>query len=97
VRPGTGREHGRGSRPTFRVRHVKNVCIPTRRGTGLAADLFLPAGPTPDPNPSSAFHVPRSEFGDPFPVILEYLPYRKDDRTAPRWDTHHYAMCNFRR
>ncbi|MGH7335152.1 MAG: CocE/NonD family hydrolase, partial [Candidatus Rokuibacteriota bacterium] len=26
----------------------------------------------------------------PFPVILEYLPYRKDDNTVPRLEIHHY-------
>ncbi len=26
----------------------------------------------------------------PFPAILEYLPYRKDDNTVPRLEIHHY-------
>ena len=33
-------------------------------------------------------HLP---VGDgPFPLILEYLPYRKDDNTAARHDAHHW-------
>src|SRR5258707_13247651 len=26
----------------------------------------------------------------PFPGVFEFLPYRKDDRTAPRWNAHQY-------
>ncbi|MBP7691830.1 MAG: CocE/NonD family hydrolase [Anaerolineales bacterium] len=26
----------------------------------------------------------------PFPAVFEYLPYRKDDRTAARWNAHYY-------
>jgi predicted acyl esterase len=26
----------------------------------------------------------------PFPAVLEYLPYRKDDNTAKRWNAHYY-------
>jgi uncharacterized protein len=41
--------------------------IPMEDGVRLAASLFLPAG---------------AEAGDPVPVVLEALPYRKDDATA---------------
>ena len=63
-----------GSQPTYRVRHVKNVLIPTRDGTRLAADLFLPisAGTGDD----SALRTPHSSVEGPFPAILEYLPYQ---------------------
>jgi putative CocE/NonD family hydrolase len=64
-----------GSQAQYGVRHVKDVAVPTRDGTLLSADLFFPDGPGAE---------------GPFPAILEYLPYRKDDSTAPRWDTHHY-------
>lgn len=30
------------------------------------------------------------EAPGPFPAVLEYLPYRKDDRTAARWNAHYY-------
>ncbi len=45
------------------VRVVKNVRIPMRDGIRLAADLYLP-----DPDP-----------GEPLPVVMEYIPYRKDE------------------
>lgn len=48
-----------------------------RDGVRLSASLFMPVD-----------GEGRSE--GPFPAILEYLPYRKDDHTAPRWNTHHY-------
>lgn len=64
-----------GSQPRYGVRQVRDVAIPTRDGTLLAADLFFPDG---------------DDAAGPFPAILEYLPYRKDDGTAARWDTHHY-------
>jgi putative CocE/NonD family hydrolase len=48
------------------VRLLKNVLIPTRDGTRLAADLYVPDGWT-------------AEGGEPVPVVMEYIPYRKDD------------------
>jgi predicted acyl esterase len=45
------------------VQVVKNVRIPMRDGVRLAADLYLPA---PDPD-------------EPLPVVMEYIPYRKDE------------------
>ncbi len=53
------------------VRFLKNMLIPMRDGTRLAADLHLPVGE------------------GPFPLILEYLPYRKDDQ-VPYTGYHHY-------
>ena len=45
------------------VKVEKNVLIPMRDGVRLAADLYLP-----DPDPS-----------EPVPVVMEYIPYRKDE------------------
>jgi uncharacterized protein len=45
------------------VRVEKNVWIPMRDGLRLAADLYFP-----DPDP-----------GQPLPVVMEYIPYRKDE------------------
>jgi putative CocE/NonD family hydrolase len=45
------------------VKVVKNVLIPMRDGVRLAADLYMP-----DPDP-----------GEPLPVVMEYIPYRKDE------------------
>jgi putative CocE/NonD family hydrolase len=50
-------------RPT---RIVKNVAIAMRHGGHLAADLYVP----------DAFDL---SGGRRFPVVMEYLPYRKDD------------------
>jgi hypothetical protein len=46
------------------VKRVKNVMIPMRDGVRLAADLYLPDQPDRDA---------------PFPVVVEYIPYRKDE------------------
>lgn len=45
------------------VRLIKNVRIPMRDGAYLAADLYVPDDP---------------DVG-PLPVVMEYIPYRKDD------------------
>ena len=45
------------------VRVVKNVLIPMRDDVRLASDLYVP-----DPDP-----------GEPLPVVMEYIPYRKDE------------------
>ncbi|MHB1927946.1 MAG: CocE/NonD family hydrolase [Acidimicrobiales bacterium] len=47
------------------VRLLKNVRIPVRDGTLLAADLYVP-----------------EENFRPLPVVMEYIPYRKDDVAA---------------
>lgn len=60
------------SMPLYEVRLEKNVLIPTRDGTRLAADLHWPVG------------------DGPFPVLLEYIPYRKDDNTVPSHGLHYY-------
>jgi uncharacterized protein len=44
------------------VRVLKNVRIPMRDGTRLAADLYMPIDPV-----------------GPLPVVMEYIPYRKDE------------------
>ncbi len=50
------------------VREVENTWIPMSDGTRLAARMWLPEG---------ADHVP-------VPAVLEYIPYRKRDRTRAR-------------
>ncbi len=42
---------------------VKNVLVPMRDGVRLAADLYMPDHDT----------------GEPLPVVMEYIPYRKDE------------------
>src|SRR5271170_969488 len=54
------------SPPTYGVR-IEQAWIPMKDGVRLAATLYMPDGAKP---------------GEKFPVLLEYLPYRKDDGTA---------------
>lgn len=57
---------------------IKQVRIPIPDGVHLAANLFFPEGARPD---------------ERFPVLLEYLPYRKDDWTAERdFQLHSYFV-----
>lgn len=44
--------------------HIRSVWIPMADGIRLAADIYLPAGADPAAS---------------YPVLLEYLPYRKDE------------------
>jgi putative CocE/NonD family hydrolase len=67
---------------------MRNVRIPVRDGTRLAADLFVP-----EPIGDLAAAAEREAAEPPserFPALLEYLPYRKNDGTADRWNAHHY-------
>src|SRR5262245_12548851 len=50
------------------VRELRNVWIPLSDGTRLSARIWLP----------------EDAEENPVPALLEYLPYRKDDSTAPR-------------
>jgi uncharacterized protein len=54
------------------VRELRHVWIPMSDGVRLAARIWLPV----------------DAEDDPVPALLEYLPYRKNDDTAPR-DTVH--------
>lgn len=47
------------------VRVLRHVRIPTRDGTRLAADVYLPAA--------------ENEHAGPWPAVVQYQPYRKDD------------------
>jgi putative CocE/NonD family hydrolase len=58
--------------PRYGVRIEKNVRIPTRDGTHLAADLIRP------------------DAAGAFPIVVEYIPYRKDDVTRGSDDVHYY-------
>ncbi len=56
------------SGPSHAVDVRRDVRIPVRDGLELSANLWLPIGTEP---------------GDPFPAILEMIPYRKDDWRWP--------------
>ena len=59
----------------YPVRVVRQVEIPMPDGVRLGATLYLPDAPN----------------DGPFPAVVEYLPYRKDDNKIPRdWRTHSY-------
>ncbi|MDW8058466.1 MAG: CocE/NonD family hydrolase [Thermomicrobium sp.] len=57
------------SSPWPGVRLLRHVAVPTRDGTILRADVYLP-----------------DRDDGPWPTVVEYLPYRKDDLTAARWN-----------
>jgi uncharacterized protein len=59
------------------VHLVKNVQIPTRDGVRLGADLY----------------VPDRADSDPLPVVMEYIPYRKDEE-APGQRFYSYLPLN---
>ena len=52
------------------VRLLRNVRIPMRDGVLLAADLYVP-----DPGQAGESAFP----GTPMPVVMDYIPYRKDE------------------
>jgi uncharacterized protein len=60
--------------PQFAVRMERNVRIPMRDGQTLSADLTRP-------DVSNA---------EPFPILIEYHPYRKDDLSWSGHDSHWY-------
>lgn len=57
---------------------VRNVRIPVRDGTELAATLYLPAAA------AAAAQRTGAPAAEPVPALLEYLPYRKDDAMLAR-------------
>ncbi len=59
--------------PAEGVKLVKNVLIPTRDGTRLAADLYMPDRDSRD-----------REATAKFPVVMEYTPYHKDEVNPSR-------------
>jgi putative CocE/NonD family hydrolase len=63
--------------------HVEERSIEMPDGIQLAADLFLPDDFTPDGGRPG---------GGGVPVVLEYLPYRKDDGRLRTWDLFSYIV-----
>ena len=64
------------SPPSYGVA-LEEVLIPMRDGVSLAADLWRPKGAKP---------------GARFPVVLEYLPYRKDEERASYYSLYSYLV-----
>ena len=63
--------------PQDGVRFIKNVMIPMSDGVHLAMDLHVPDGD--------------DWMETPHPVIVEYIPYRKDD--APPYSGYHHVFA----
>jgi putative CocE/NonD family hydrolase len=62
--------------PVPGVKLLKNVMIPMRDGVRLAADLYMPDGAAPRVHPARGW--------DKFSVVMEYIPYRKDEVNPQR-------------
>ena len=67
--------------PKDGVRFVKNVMVPMADGVRLALDMHVPEAPDWE-------HTPQ-------PLILEYIPYRKDDVPAYSGQYHYFARHGF--
>jgi uncharacterized protein len=64
--------------PAYATMKKIQTTIPMKDGVGLAVNLYMPDG---------------AKLDDKFPVILEYLPYRKDDWSLARdWNLHSYFV-----
>ncbi len=64
--------------PIYATMKKVQTTIPMKDGVPLAVNLYMPDGAKAD---------------DKFPVILEYLPYRKDDWSLARdWNLHSYFV-----
>jgi len=83
AQPGAAGSAGQSAAPALReVRMIENVWIPMSDGTRIAARMWLPV--------DAEKHK--------VPAIMEYIPYRKRDRTRvgsdsrhPHWAAHGYA------
>jgi uncharacterized protein len=68
--------------PTYATMKKVQTTIPMKDGVRLAVNLYMPEGA-----------LPGIASGEKFPVILEYLPYRKDDWSLARdWSLHSYFV-----
>ena len=59
------------------VNEITEVWITMSDGVRLAADIYWPAG---------------ADRKDRFPVLLEYLPYRKDESRARNYSVYSYFL-----
>src|SRR5262245_5678801 len=72
----TGSTPAEASPPTYDI-DFREVWIPTRDGVKLAADIYLPKG---------------GKAKARFPVLLEYLPYRKNESRGDRYGLYAYFV-----
>jgi predicted acyl esterase len=64
------------SEPLYEI-GMEEIWIPMPDGVRLAADLYLPQGAGPD---------------ERFPVLLEYLPYRKTESRSRNYSLYAYFI-----
>ena len=67
---------GSVSQPTYEIA-LQEAWIPMPDGVRLSADVFLPTG---------------GEAGEKFPVLLEYLPYRKNEKRDRNYSLYSYFV-----
>ena len=74
--------------PGFRV--IENLYVPLADGRKLSARVWMPESPLRG-------DFKEEETEGPFPAILEYIPYRKRDGTAPRDESTypHFAAAGY--
>ena len=71
------------TKPIYETMKKVQTAIRMKDGVNLAVNLYMPDGAARD----------TSARTDKFPVILEYLPYRKDDWSLARdWNLHSYFV-----
>lgn len=69
-------EAGSASQPTYNI-EMREVWIPMPDGVRLAADVYFPVG---------------GESGERFPVLWEYIPYRKDEARGYTYEMYSYFV-----
>ena len=74
--PGVTARAAEPSPPRYSM-ELKEAWIPLPNGVRLAADLYMPRG---------------AAAGDKFPVLLEYLPYRKTEARVRNWPMYSYFV-----
>lgn len=74
---GASQAPGREPSPPAYTMIMQEVWIPMPDGVRLAADVYLPTG---------------GRAGTRFPVLLEYLPYRKTESRARNWALYSYFV-----
>ena len=74
---GPGEEPAQPSEPRYGM-ELKEATIAMPDGVRLAADLYVPTG---------------GSAGQSFPVLLEYLPYRKTEARGRNWPLYAYFVA----
>ncbi len=78
-----GRVRDTPSPPVYEI-GMREAWIPMRDGVRLAADLYVPV--------TAGQHAREGDSGQAFPVLLEYLPYRKTESRARCYALYSYFV-----